>query len=228
MRQVGWLHSLAVAMLLILNSDLGAQQRTTSQFGTQGTAGQIGSNLTGSIVGQGTTFGSTVGGTGSQLFGGTQLGSSTTGFVGQSDNTGRFVGDQRIGQQSGAVSGQRQFGNAGPGRTNQSRSGNQAGIRGQGQAARRVIRPRQMIAFAYPGRDISVLSGEVTGRFVRMERSDISLQGVAIEITPQGTAVLTGVVADEGSKKLAELMVRLEPGVRSVVNKLTLVVAQQR
>ena len=235
MRQVGWIFSLAAAIALYWNADLGAQGQTTSQFGTRGPAGQIGSNLTGSIVGQGTTFGSTLGGTGGQPFGGTQggtqlggtqLGTSTTGFVGRSDNAGRFVGDQRVGQQSGAATGQRQFGNAGTGRTNQARFGNQAGARGQGQAARRVIRPRQEIAFQYPGRDISVLSGEVTERFGRLVRRNASLQGVAIEITPQGAAVLTGAVADEDSKKLAEILVRLEPGVRSVVNELTLAAAQ--
>jgi hypothetical protein len=231
MRQVGWIFPLAAAIALSWNADLGAQGQTTSQFGTRGPAGQIGSNLTGSLVGQNTTFGSTLGGTGGQLFGGTQggtlLGSSTSGFVGRSDNAGRFVGDQRVGQQSGAATGQRQFGNTGTGRTSQARLGNQASARGQGQAERHVIRPRQEIAFQYPGRDLSLLSGEVTVRFGRLVQSNASLQGVAIEITPQGAAVLTGAVADENSKKLAEILVRLEPGVRSVVNELTLAAAKQ-
>ncbi len=227
MRQVGWIFSLAAVIAFSWNADLGVQGQTTSQFGTRGPASQIGSNLTGSMVGQGTTFGSTLGGVGGQLFGGMQLGTSTTGFVGRSDNVGRFVGDQRVGQQAGAATGQRQFGNARTGRTNQARFDNQARARSQGQAGRRVIRPRQEIAFQYPGRDISVLSGEVTGRFGRLVRRNASLQEVVIEITPQGAAVLTGVVADEDSKKLAEILVCLEPGVRSVVNELTLVADKQ-
>ncbi|MEO2049909.1 MAG: BON domain-containing protein [Pirellulales bacterium] len=231
MRHVCWKFSLAAAIALSCSANLVAQGQSSSQFGTQGPAGQIGSNLTGSMVGQGTTFGSSLGGTGGQLFGGsqggTQLGTPTTEFVGRDDNANRFVGDQRVGQQTGAATSQPRFGNTGAGRTNQARFGNQSGPRGQGQAARRVIHPRQEIAFQYPERDKSALSGVVRGRFGQLVHRNASLQWVAIEITPQGAAVLTGIVSDENSKKLAEILVSLEPGVRKVVNKLTFTAVRQ-
>ena len=217
MHRLGRIFTLAVASLLTCNGELYAQGGSTSQFGTQGPVGQIGSNLTGSIVGQGTTLGSptlggTGGGTGSQLFGGTQLGGTqlgnTTGqFVGRNDNAGGFVGDQRVGQQTGPTGNQRQFGNTGTGRANQSRFGNQARTRGQAQTQRAVIRPRQEIAFQFPDRDLSIIPREVTGRIGRIQQRNRSLQGIAIEINPEGIATLTGTVADEDAKKLAGILV---------------------
>ncbi|MHC4403258.1 MAG: BON domain-containing protein [Planctomycetota bacterium] len=61
---------------------------------------------------------------------------------------------------------------------------------------------------------------ELASRLERCDRiqsrspMDVSLEG--------GTAVLQGVVATDRDRALAEMLVRLEPGVRQVDNRLTL------
>jgi hypothetical protein len=238
------------------------QRQSQSRFGNQGPASQIGSNLTGSMVGQSTTFGNATGGlTGQPLSGnlggaqyGTGLGATsfgTTGFgtgglggmqagdsafVGRDDTAGRFVGDQRVGQLTTPTADSRQFSNFGGnrgrgaaqagfqqnmGRFGAQQNGNRSRSGVTGEAPRRVIRPRQEIAFPYPQHEAATVSTRLSTRFGQISSRQAELQGVSVEINAQGAAILTGTVATDEAEKLAGILARLEPGVRSVANQLT-------
>jgi len=197
--------------------------QTQSLFGNRGPSSQIGSNLRGSITGGTTTFGSL----GGQQVGGSQLGGTNTatqgGFVGRDDNTGRFVGDQRGTPQQSQGGGGRQFGNRGGGNRATGRAfgdGGQFGGRGNQGSARRIVRPRQEIAFTYRRPETSQINSSLRIRFQQISLRQPALRSVLVVLDEQGAATLTGQVNSAETMRLAAIMVRLEPGVRSIKNEL--------
>lgn len=205
--------------------------QTNSLFGNRGPASQIGSNLRGSVVGEGTTFGTTTGSTlglSGQPLTGTQSGltgqTGASDFVGRGDAAGRFVGDQRAAQQTqGAAS--RSFGGFGNrARTEgNARSGNQRQPRSGDRQATRVIRPRQKIAFSYPQRPAAEIDRLLQTRMNALVQDESRKGSVKVAVNDQGVATLTGTVDSAEAKRLAAIMARLEPGVRSVDNQLEVV-----
>jgi osmotically-inducible protein OsmY len=174
-------------------------------------------------------------GTGTALTGpqiATQLGALSAtigqgGFIGAADNAGRFVGNQNAGAQSlqGSSMSGGQFGGGQFG-------GGQFGDRGQGQSGfnqqgnfnqqnRRTIRPQQRIAFEYPQRAQETIQTNLNGQFERLQTNRPELQGVEVVLAPNNDVVLRGQVRTEEDKKLAAMYARMEPGVRSVTNELT-------
>lgn len=219
---------LVFASILCAGSAVPASAQTNSLFGNRGPASQIGSNATGSFVGQAGTLGRGLIGqssTGSGI-GGTQPGNTADGIVGRNDNTNRFVGNERVGRQSAQSNGSRDFRNTGnrnrgAGGTGTRFGANQFAGRGQSQRARRIIRPRQKVAFSFPQRNAAAISTSLRRRFIKIGVREIGLQGLTVTIDQAGTAVLKGEVDSSKSKKLAMILARLEPGVRAVRNELT-------
>ena len=205
----------AAAFLLSTNESRAQNQ---SLFGNRGPQSQSG-------LGAGS--GSGISGPGqSDLI--NNLGTTTAfseGFVGRSDNAGRFVGNQTVGQQTTATRGAGQF----------NRLGATAGGRGRQQftpgpanTKRRVIRPRQRIAFDY-----SKPKAEAVGSALRARWQDISARGdklgtVRFEVVEAGVVVLSGTVESERAGRLAAALARFEPGVRAVRNELTVEVSSPR
>lgn len=240
-RELPWLISIVVCFAVAET----ASAQTNSLFGNQGPASQVGSNLSGSAVGGRTTFGTTSGtstgltgqavsggltstGLGGNQLGGTNQAGTAAGFVGRNDSAGRFVGDQRVGQQSqqgnfgrgGPQSGN--FGNRTGGGTGRAFGDAQFGrAGGENQRSRRVIRPRQEIAFTFPQRSNSAISDSLNTQFTRLSARDPRLQNVTVVIDAGGAATLRGEVDSLETSRLASIMARLEPGVRSVENELT-------
>ena len=198
--------------------------QTQSLFGNRGPAGQIGSNLSGSIVGSTTTFGAQSGALTGQTLGANQLGGAGTqgGFVGRDDNTGRFVGDQRQVTQQNQGGRGRQFGNRGGGGGATGRAfGDQFGGRGNQSSARRIIRPRQEIAFTFRRPSTLQLNSTLRIRFKNISLRQPALRSVTVVLDEQGAATLSGQVNSPETMRLAAIVVRLEPGVRSIKNELT-------
>jgi osmotically-inducible protein OsmY len=169
-------------------------------------------------------LGAQTGLTGPQL--NTELGAMSAtigqgGFVGASDTAGRFVGNATAGQQSIQATdigggGGNQFG----GRTNTAnqRNNNQQGF---GNQARRTVRPQQKIAFTYPQPALGRIQTNLTNQFERLSSSRPELEGVQI-VMVESELVLRGSVGSEDDKKLAAILARMEPGVRTVKNELTI------
>ncbi len=214
-----------------------------SLFGSRGPASQIGSNSVGSFAGRGTTLGTSIssglgglGTRGSSLTGGLTSGLTTpsgltiggntsagqvgraSGFIGRDDNAGRFVGDQRIGQQLPRGANMRRFGS----RSGRSTRANQRfGSRGLGASASRIrFRPQQRIAFRYQAPQPGQLAATVRLRLEKLQQRGTPLQGLKISADAQGTVVLQGRVESEEARRLAVALIRLEPGVRRVEDRL--------
>ena len=135
---------------------------------------------------------------------GAQVGQN--GFTGRSNTT--FAGNRLAGQGAG-TSLTPQFNQL----TNQNNQGNQ-GNTGNGNIKR--ARPQLRIAFTIPKANFASTQVKLGVSFKRLS----GMAGVDTTISDEGIATLTGSVASEDSRKLAEIFTRQEPGVRSVVNEL--------
>lgn len=176
-------------------------------------------------------------------FGASALPSQQGGFVGQG-NQGRFIGNTRVGAQQqvggntmGGAGNRNQLGgrNQAGGRNNQNGRGNnqgfglnqnqfgQGGQNGMGgnnnNQQPRTVRPQQKVAFTYPQPKSDSLTSTINARFLKLS-GRTSLKGLNIEVAAEGKAILSGQVETEDSRRLAERLVALEPGVRSVQNDL--------
>ena len=221
----------AVAVCLLSSDSVLAQ--STSLFGSSGPAGQIGSNLRGSSVGRSSTLGVTTQNLSTSGFGsgglstpgaigggtqgvGTGSGTAST-FVGRNDSTGRFVGNQAAGNQN-PRSTTPNFTSTGQGRTGESFgevNQNQTGSSGP------QFRPQLRIAFDYASFPRPEVSIALQQKFDRLVTRDSRIKSLFINTDSTGKVVLRGEVDSEETRRLAELLTRLEPGVREVDNQLT-------
>lgn len=204
-----------------------AQARATGSTGatgvnqltpTQSTNLNANANAAGTTAGGGGTPGGGGGGrssvqmnTGNQPVFNTADG-SVGAQVGQNGFTGRsntaFAGNRNA-TQGGNTSLLPQF----------NQQGNQGNTPNSGNTGRSNVkraRPQQRIAFTYPKANFAATQVQMTARFERMA----GVTGANASISEEGVATLTGVVTDDDTRKLAEALARLEPGVRSVVNEL--------
>jgi osmotically-inducible protein OsmY len=181
-------------------------QSTFPSSGTMG-AGSTGMGMGATGMGQG------MGMTGAQGAGGAagQAGR----FVGQTNN--RFVGMAAAGQQ------QPQNQN----RNNQNRNNanrNQAQNQNQNQAgaganSQRAIRPRLTVNFDYPLPTVQKTTTVLSKRFEKLSKR-AAFKGVTLE-ADGGLVTLRGEVDTPETSRLAAMLTRLEPGVRTVQNELT-------
>lgn len=205
-------------------SFLCAQGRTTTTGTTQ--TGSTGSTTaTGATTGAGTSAlsgatgntGSGSGGTGAQMSTGNQptfnAGDGSVGaLIGQNAFTGQgntgFVGNRNA-TQGGNTSLLPQF-------NQQGNQGNTTKQSNTGRSNLKRARPQQRIAFTYPKANLVATQVLMSDRLKRMT----GVSGANASISDEGVVTLTGMVASDDSRKLAEALARLEPGVRSVVNEL--------
>jgi len=143
---------------------------------------------------------------------GDQIGQNA--FVGQGNNA--FIGRGNAGQNARNNNMTPQFGsmNDSSGQVNRGNAGSSNVKR---------ARPQQRIAFTYPKANLAQTRIEISERFKRLA----TVSGADTLISDEGVATLTGTVTDDDSRKFAEALTRLEPGVRSVVNDLRVVPAAQ-
>lgn len=204
--------------------------------GLGGMSSSLGGNSIGgsSLGGSGGGMSGGFGGTGGNSFGGNRGGSGfggNSGMGGQGQGQGNFVGrngNQFVGAngmtganlQGGFGSGMQNFsgGNRGGLNFNNSQNFNQNG----GQQQQLVpIRARQRIAFDYTKVAAPEMQTQVQVRFNKLTSNYPSMRGVTFAADEAGLVVLSGEVKSASVAKLAQNLVRLEPGVRSVRNELT-------
>lgn len=198
---------------------MGATGSSGSMFG--GTSGG------GSRTGTSGTGGRQTGGGGVQEpqfneFGsvGNQIGQGS--FIGRSDNSGRFVGQGQAGQQTslgtrglGQMGGNRGRNGSGTGNN----SGNNGNANNSNQSQRRV-RPQLKIAFPTNPVPVTAVATSLQKRLSTETLTAGTLRNVQLDMSDEGIVRLSGSVATEDAKSLAAAMVRLEPGVRKVVNEI--------
>lgn len=147
-------------------------------------------------------------------------------FVGRSDNSGRFVGQTQAGQQN--AQGGMGLGRMGGGGRNGNNNGNNNngnnnfGGGGNQQAQQRRVRPQLKVAFPTPAIQTATVATTLQQRLSTHETLTAgSLKNVNLTMEEGGVVTLRGEVASQDARSLAAAMVRLEPGVRQVVNELT-------
>jgi len=84
-----------------------------------------------------------------------------------------------------------------------------------------------MIAFSYQPRSPSETSQLLRSQLQNVAESNPEFAGIKAEVGDDGQVILTGHVRSNDTRRLAEIVVRLEPGVYSVKNELTVRVPQQ-
>lgn len=193
----------------------------TSSF----SANAFGSSLSGGLTQGGSAAGG-LGGAGATDALGTQqdvglgeLGQTigTGPFIGRSDNLGNFVGNQFAGQGGSQLRGFQglQGLQRGGGNNANNRFGN------QGAEPRLTIRPTQRIAFEFDPATPTMASRRISERFDSLANRRPQLAGVTVTADDGGRIVLRGTVETEEARELAAALVRLEPGVREIVNELS-------
>jgi osmotically-inducible protein OsmY len=61
----------------------------------------------------------------------------------------------------------------------------------------------------------------ITARLTQSVTTTQQIKGLNVQVDDQGLATLTGQVESEAARRLAENLIRLEPGIRAVRNELT-------
>jgi len=201
-----------------------AQAQTRNVIGNQGNSNlnsaaqstlNLGADSLQSTSGQGL-------GSFTQQAAGAVPGGQQGGFVGRGgNNTGQFVG--RGGQAGQARQQQQQqrrntFSQLGQNRNN---SGRNNRSRSRTTGTQRVIRPRLRIAFQYTRPPLNLAVTSLSGRFGRLSSRRPSLANVRFETGADGEITLQGSVSSAETRKLAEIMAGMQPGVRKVRNELT-------
>lgn len=192
----------------------GATSGATAVGGTTGgtttsTGGTQGSNLTGQGVGQ-PQFRSF----------GEALNQNPTGFVGRGAIE-EFTGQQLAGQANIGAGVGPQFGGLGTNRDNTDTG--QGQTTGPSRAVR--LRPRHRVAFSYLPHRSDLVRSRLQTHFGSLRER---LSGVETSLAPDGTLTLRGSAVSPEARKLAEALARLEPGVRSIDNQITVSPAPPR
>lgn len=199
----------------------------SSTFGSRNTGSSMGSQGAGAL-GMGGMSGMGAGGAGVGMQQGqiaTQPGQRRSTFVGRDDSANRFLGSSTAGNQqmNQGRNGQRnRQGVNRAGRNAQQQNfmnqGNQFG--GNSAAQQRQIRPQLKAAFTYTPPSVQATQVRLTTRFEKLAaRAGVS--NISIETDVDHNVILRGLVDTEDNRKLAAILVALEPGVRSVQNELT-------
>jgi len=79
------------------------------------------------------------------------------------------------------------------------------------------------VAFTSSPLPLSNVSTSMGQSFERVKARNERLRGVQFELNADRSLTLRGQVKSASAKKLAEFMAKLEPGVRTVKNELTVV-----
>lgn len=146
---------------------------------------------------------------------GNQIGQGS--FVGRSNNSGRFVGQAQAGQQQSMS--RSNFGGQG-GRGGQNGNNNQNFGQGNQTQNTRKIRPQMKLGFTNPPMATTAVSNTLAVRLTAAQASLGSVENVNLKLDDAGVVTLTGRVESPEAKSLAAAILRLEPGVRKVVNDL--------
>ena len=200
----------------------------SSGFGSTGSSGLGGSSGFGSTGGNGsgsTGFGAQNGmGTNGQTgFGGqNQLGANGNngGILGRNTNQnqllGRTVQNQGAGGNNGLGGGR--GGNRGSNGLNAMNGG---GGNGANANQTPLVRPRLKVAFDHPLPKSDAIQTTLETRLTKLSVKTPGFKNIMVAIEDKGEVVLRGEVGSVSESKLAAIMMRQEPGVRTVRNELT-------
>jgi hypothetical protein len=196
---------------------------SSTGFGTgaTGATGAGTSGLGGGTSGFGSTGTNRTATTGQTPFAPAQL--NQNGFIGgrNPQQQQQFIGgNPRTGQNTQQRQQQNPFGNQGRQSRQNPDDNNGMNRQGQNNNQRRAVRPQQKIAFEVPRRTETEVRTTLQTRFDGLTQN-AAMRGVTFDMDSDGIVTLRGEVETTSARQLAANLVRLEPGVRKVVNELT-------
>jgi hypothetical protein len=140
------------------------------------------------------------------------MGAANSGFVGRTNTA--MAGNSRAGQTTGTTNRQTSRANTG---------GNNFQPQNQPQTSSltrsSTIRPRQRLGFEVAARPTEKIVSTISTRIDKIALKKPALKQVNVELRGE-QIVLSGKVKSINDSKLAENLLRLEPGVRSIRNEL--------
>jgi osmotically-inducible protein OsmY len=163
-----------------------------------------------------------------------QMGTSTMngqrGFLGTTTQGGMVGANTQAAMQGGQTGNQQGMNRNQQGNRNQGRGANRGNNNNQQQQqftnqgsqrgnSTRSIRPQLKVAFKSPSPISATMQKKLNVRFDGLSKRE-GMGGVNVDVNG-GKVTLRGQVDSEDSRKLAAMLVSLEPGVRSVQNDLT-------
>jgi hypothetical protein len=146
-------------------------------------------------------------------------------FVGRGNPGGRFIGVRQSGQQTAGTAGGSASQSPGPaerpvaGSTEPAAVGDPAR---QGSSTRHAFRPRERIAFSFPPATPTLIDAALASQFEKLANQYPVFAAVQTETAAGGQVTLRGQVRAAADRRLVEILVRMQPGVRSVQNELML------
>jgi hypothetical protein len=158
--------------------------------------------------------------------GGTTAAAPSGGFVGRGNPRGRFIGARQSTSQGGEASAVRRGGQQRPGGVraigSENAQGSAENLRAAG-SSQRAIRARERIAFDYTVPRPTAIKAALVAQFVVLAKRYPAFADIDAHTTANGQVTLRGKVPSDDDRRLIELIVRMQPGVRSVQNELTIV-----
>ena len=229
--QTSLVRGFAVLTLFALGSFVSASaQAQTARTGTStttgaaatGTAAAGGEIVGGNAIDPASLFSSTTTDSGTN-FG--QLGANAGRFSASAvQNAPTATGGTNQAQQGGNRAFQ-QFNQRGGNRNSQQQFNRQFG--NQNRTTTRTVRPSLRLGFALPARPNTDIQGAATSRVTAVASrvsaiadTQPAFRGIEVAAA-DGVVTLTGTVPDEAASRLAANILRMESGVRSVKNELT-------
>lgn len=187
-------------------------------FGSRGSAGQ---NQPSATSPAGSLFSRNIGFPSSANT--NQVPGSGRSFVGRSNQ--RFVGGGALSQSTSSGSDSANTNRRAAPRRVAAGEGTSTPVSREGAAVsngvrRKPIIPRHRIAFEFPAKAATAISGQLNSQLQKLAATKPEFAGIKVQVEPLGRVKLTGQVPSDDIRKLAAIMVRLEPGVRKVQNEL--------
>ena len=90
-----------------------------------------------------------------------------------------------------------------------------------GRSRRTSIVPRHRIAFEFPARRATEIRSRLQTQLDNLTTMNPDFARITLQVDAKGRVNLQGQVPSEATRKLAAILVRLEPGVRDVHNELS-------
>lgn len=208
----------AVAIYALPDQAAFAQQSLFGNNSLQQDTGRTSTRTTGTEAG-------TTAATGVQI-NPTQIGLSTNTEFGTNSFVGRgatdtFIGRGQTQNQTGRGNNAAQFNQFGRQGNQFNRGGGFNQFGNTGGRTRQAVRPRLQIAFSHRKIESSLITTSLSQRMARLPLGKVAGAGITFVTNDSGQVTLRGEVDSARTMKLAAILARFEPGVRSVKNELT-------
>lgn len=204
--------------LTMLYSSSATAQSLFSQRASASQAQSPSASTKGSLFSSNIGFPRSANATSAQGQGGSFIGRSNRGFVGAPASSPSSSPSGDLGDANRRSSNSRSAGNT-DAQTETPFSAEQQRETGTRSRRTRII-PRHRIAFDFPAKQATAITDQLTMQLANLSERYPNFAHIKVLVESNGLVKLLGEVPTDSTRKLAAIIVGLEPGVRSVQNEL--------